>query len=212
MEQLNDREPIAWEDWPRKPVFDFFSAMSDPFYSVTFTVDVTRLHRFTSARGLSFYYALVYLCTQAVDRVDAFHYTVRDGALFRLHRRSPSFTDLKPGAEQFHIVTMPGTGDIAAFCQAARARSLAQTAFICAEGESDALIYFSCLPWVELTALTNERDFDPDDAVPRIAWGRYVQTDGRLRLGLSMELNHRFVDGYHIGQFSTALQELMRAL
>lgn len=67
------------------------------------------------------------------------------------------------------------------------------------------LIYFTCLPWVELTALTNERNFDPDDTVPRIAWGKYRDEDGVKRLQMSLELNHRFMDGIHIGKFYETL-------
>jgi chloramphenicol O-acetyltransferase type A len=40
--------------------------------------------------------------------------------------------------------------------------------------ESDSLIYYSCLPWIELTAITNERDRNApdaaDDSIPRLAW------------------------------------------
>lgn len=204
--------PVAWETWPRRELFDFFSGMSNPFFSVTFSVDVTNLHRFAKENGVSFYYALVYLCTQAIDRVEAFHYTVRGGALYRLETRCPSFTDLKPGAEQFHIVTIPCEGDILDFCRAAKRESGAQTCFIRADVDSDALIYFSCLPWVPLTALTNERDFDADDAIPRVAWGKFIEQDGRKTLGLSLELNHRFTDGLHIGQFYKALCERIAAL
>ena len=65
---------------------------------------------------------------------------------------------------------------------------------------------------MELTSLTNERDFDPDDAIPRIAWGRYVPRDGRLMLGMSMEVNHRFIDGLHIGRFAQALESAISKL
>lgn len=207
-----DRQPVAWENWNRKAVFDFFSGMSYPFYSVTFTVDVTKLYRFTKENGISFYYALIYLCTQAVNRIDAFQYVLNEGALFRLHHRSPSFTDLKKGSEQFHIVTMPCEGGIVDFCRAAREKSAAQTDFISASAESDALIYFSCLPWLEITALTNERDFDKDDTIPRIVWGRYVEVDGRKKLNMSVEANHRFTDGYHLGQFHAVLTERIESL
>lgn len=33
-----------------------------------------------------------------------------------LDERIPSLTDLKPGSEQFHIVTLPKVGGIAEFC------------------------------------------------------------------------------------------------
>ena len=44
--------------------------------------------------------------------------------------------------------------------------------------------------------------FHPDDAIPRVAWGRFVDDgSGRKVLGMSLEVNHRFIDGYHISQF-----------
>lgn len=197
--------------WPRRELFDFFSPMSQPFFSVTFRQDVTRLYAFARENRLSFYHSLVYLCTRAVNQVEAFRYALRGEELVLFDRRNPSFTDLKPGAENFHIVTLSCEGDIRSFCAAAGARSAAQTSFLDQEDSLD-LIYFTCLPWVELTALTNERDFDPNDAVPRIAWGKYAQEGDRKVLHISMELNHRFVDGLHVGRFHETLSEMIEAL
>lgn len=192
------------EFWQRKELFDFFSSVSNPFYSVTFRLDVTRLYEFAKEQRLSFYYSLIYLSTNAINSVEAFRYALDGGEPVLLDRRCPSFTDLNPGAENFHIVTMPCDGSIQDFCHAARERSRTQKTFLNQEDTSD-LIYFSCLPWVELTSLTNERDFDPDDAVPRIAWGKYYNDGSQKILHMSMELNHRFVDGLHIGRFYEAL-------
>ena len=203
---------IDMATWPRRGIYDYFSGVSNPFYSVTVQLDVTGLASWARREGLSFYYALVYLCTQAVNQTVAFRYDIREGQVALLDRREPSFTDLKPGAELFHIVTMPAGEDIRAFCREARQKSRAQEVFLDMAAEAGPLIYFSCLPWVELTALTNERDFDRDDTVPRIAWGRYVEQNGRLKLGLSLEVNHRFIDGLHIGQFVRALEGLIAAL
>lgn len=198
--------------WSRREIFDFFSKISNPFYSVTFNVDVTEVYAYAKRSGLSFYYALVYLVTKAVNSVEAFQYGIVDGELVLFDERSPSFTDLKKGSESFHIVTMPCEGNIAEFCQDAKRRSAEQTTFLSTDKESADLIYFSCLPWVELTALTNERDFDPDDAIPRISWGKFHERDGRKILGMSLELNHRFTDGVHIGKFADALQKLISEL
>lgn len=198
--------------WSRREIFDFFSKISNPFYSVTFNVDVTEVYAYAKRSGLSFYYALVYLVTKAVNSVEAFRYGIVDGELVLFDERSQSFTDLKKGSESFHIVTMPCEGNIAEFCQDAKRRSTEQTTFLSTDKESADLIYFSCLPWVELTALTNERDFDPDDAIPRISWGKFHERDGRKILGMSLELNHRFTDGVHIGKFADALQNLIEQL
>lgn len=205
--------PIDYENWPRRELFEFFSAMSQPFYSVAFRVDVTRLYDYVKPRGLSFYYALIYLCTRAINSVEAFRVSIEGGKPALLPARAPSFTDMKKGAECFQIVTMPEEpGTLEDFCRAAADKSRAQQSFIDGSAESDALIYFSCLPWVDITALTNERDFDKNDSVPRIAWGRYTEENGKKTLGLSLEVNHRLIDGLHIGRFAQELERLISGL
>ena len=42
-------QKIDLASWPRAELFRFFSAVSHPFYSVTFRVDVTNLHAYTKA-------------------------------------------------------------------------------------------------------------------------------------------------------------------
>ncbi len=205
-------QKIDLATWPRREAYEHFSARSNPFFSVTFPVDVTNLYNYTKARGVSFYYALVYLSTQAVNQVEAFRYSLSGGEIVLLDKRNPSFTDLNPGSDQFHIVTLPLEGSLTDFCEAARAKSRAQTAFLVPASESADLIYYSSVPWFDITSLTNERDFDPDDTVPRIAWGRYVETHGRKKLHVSMELNHRFVDGLHIGRYYETLTALIESL
>ena len=40
--------------WSRAELFDFFSTVDHPFYSTTFRVDVTQLHKYTKSHGISF--------------------------------------------------------------------------------------------------------------------------------------------------------------
>ncbi len=207
---------ISYENWERRDVYEFFSGLSNPFYMVTFRQDVTDLYRYTKAHGISFYEGMIWACTEAVNRVPAFRISIRNGKLEELERRDPSFTDLKPGSEQFHVVTMEHIPDIDRFCREAARVSREQKTFIDLTKETDALIYYSCLPWVELTALTNERDLASpgvlDDSIPRIAWGKYSEENGRKILGLSMDVNHRFIDGFHIGKFAEELKACIKKL
>ena len=202
--------------WERREIFDFFSGSSNPFYMVTFRQNVTKLVQYTKQNHISFYYALVYLCTKAINSVPAFHYVIRQSDVYCLPERSPSFTDLKKGSELFHIVTMPCAGSMIDFCEQAGERSRKQSVFIDTDMESDALIFFSCIPWVDMTALTNERDWSSqeakDDSIPRIAWGKYVKAGDQLELGMSIEVNHRLIDGIHIGQFAEALTRSIEEL
>jgi len=205
-------QTVDLESWPRREIYEFFSPLANPFYSVTFRLDVTELYRYVKEKGLSFYYSLIWLCTRAVNRTEAFSYAISEGRVVKLDERWPSFTDLKKDVETFHIVTMPCEGSMAEFCAAARLKSQTQDFFLDYSQEGEALIFFSCLPWMDVTALTNERDGNVDDAVPRIAWGKMVEENGRRTLGLSIEVNHRFIDGLHIGQFARELERSIREI
>ena len=202
-------QKVNLETWGRRELFEFFGGVSNPYYMVTFRQDVTKLYHYVKAHKLSFYYTMVYCCTRALNQVDAFRYVIRQGAVYRLEERIPSFTDLKQGSEQFHIVTMPCRGSAEEFSEAAGIRSRCQKTFLDQEAETDGLIYFSCLPWVDLTAMTNERDLQApnarEDSIPRLAWGKYRKTGDQVELGLSVEVNHRLIDGLHIGRFAQAL-------
>lgn len=198
--------------WPRKEIFEFFSATERPFYSVGFRMDVSPARRWAKARGLSFYYAMVWLVTEAMNRVEAFRYTIDEGKVWLLPRREPSFTDMKPGAEFFHICTMDIRGGIEDFCAEAKARSGSQSGFINYSGEKPNLIYISCLPWLDLTGLTNEGELAKDDCIPRVSWGKFVPEGDKLMMGFSVEVNHRFVDGADIGRFTAELEKLMNEL
>lgn len=204
---------IDYESWERRELFEFFSNVSHPFYSVTFNLDVTKLYNYTHARGLSFYYALSYLVTKAVNSVENFRYAVEDGEIVLFDELLCSFTDMRKGSDSFYIVTMPPfSGSLDDFCAAAKKKAESQKEFINMDSEGKNLIFISCLPWVELTGLTNERNFDRDDNVPRIAWGKYRDDNGRKTLGMSVELNHRFCDGVHIGKFAAELERLISEL
>ncbi len=206
----------SMETWERREAYKYFSSFSNPFYMVSFRLDVTDLYRFTKSSGLSFYTGMVWACTEALNSVDAFHLAIRNGNVVRLPRRDPSFTALRPGAEQFHIVTMEHMADIGSFSREADRLSKNQTAFLESEKETDNLIYYSCLPWIDLTALTQERDLSAhgalDDSIPRLTWGKYTEENGRKTLGLSMEVNHRLIDGIHIGRFAERFMEITAQL
>ncbi len=199
--------------WPRRNAYKFFSACDYPFYAVTIPIDVTQVKNTAKAQGLSFYHLMIWLCTKAVNSVPEFLLRIRGRSIVQLDQTNPSFTSLKPGAESFQIITVPWKEDVQTFCREAKACAETQTAFIQQEKETDRLIYFSCTPWFDFTALTNEHNFDKDDTIPRIAWGRYYEEQGRLWVHMSIEVNHRTIDGFHIGQLKEAIdREITRLI
>lgn len=207
---------IDMNTWKRKEIYDFFSKISNPFYMISFTIDVTEIKMFTKRNNCSFYYALIFLCTKAMSCIENFQYVCIDNKVYLIDERIPSFTDRKHDSEYFHITNVPTGNDIIEFCKRAREISGKQESFIDLSQENNNLVYFSCFPTLRLTALTNEFDIlnsnHPSDNVPRIAWGKYENRNDRLELTISLEVNHRFIDGVHIEKFYAELTKMIENL
>ena len=195
------------ETWPRRQIYELFSGCDWPFYALSFPLDVTNLRAYTKKEGLSFYYTLCWLLTKGMEQQEAFLTRIRQGTLYVMDELLPSCTDMTPGEETFRFLTLPAGPSPDDFCR--RARALRQTQegmFDAALEARDDVIYFSCLPWLPVLSMTNERRTDPDDCIPRVGWGQYQEQGGRLILPICLEVNHRTVDGLHIGKLCQWIQ------
>ena len=198
---------IDLQTWARRNVYGLFSDCDWPFYQVSFPLDVTNLRAYTKKEGLSFYYTLAWLLTKGMEQQEAFCIRIREGRLFVMDELIPSCTVLSPGEEAFRILSLPAGDTIADFSRRTNALNAAQKTLLDPNMESrDDLIYFSCLPWLPVLSLTNERRVDPDDCIPRVGWGKYQEQSGRLTLPICLEVNHRTVDGLHIGRLYEYVQ------
>lgn len=193
--------------WNRKEIFDTFSHIDYPFYSVTIPMDVTNVKTLAKQESLSFYHLMIWVCSKAIQTVPEFQMRIRGNDVVLLDTTHPSFTSMKKGCESFQIINMPWNRDYASFCLEAKKRSETQQYFLNTEEETDHYIYFSCTPWFDFTSLSNEHNFDKDDSIPRLAWGKYYEENNRLMVHLSIEVNHRLIDGFHIGKLKEAIDQ-----
>lgn len=211
------RKEIDVNHWSRKQHFEYYSKISTPHYCVAFNIDITNLLRFTREHHISFYYSLIYLCTQSLNAIDEFLLEIEDNRVYKVDRRIPCFTDLKKGATEFHMVSLPCEGDITEFAAAARRESMEHPQTPEAMDRSgEPKIIYSCIPWADITMCSNERDYnDPklkDDTAPILVWGKYTEHDGRYLINMTLDVNHRLIDGYFVGQFVQKLDERIAAL
>jgi len=141
------RHEIDINHWERKEHFEFYSQIATPHYCVAFNIDVTKLLAFTRKNKVSFYYSLIYLCTQAINEIDEFLLETENNRVFKIDRRVPCFTDLKKGATGFHMVCLPCEGDMAEFARNAREESTNNPLSVYAlEGLRESQIIYSCIP------------------------------------------------------------------
>lgn len=205
---------INLETWNRKEHFKFFSQIVFPFYSISSTIDVTKFYAYVKERNISFYYGMIFLCAKVMNQIDAFRYRIREGKVYLIDEMIPSFTDLKAGSELFQITNVMLTDTMSTYSQACKkAVSSQKTYFPSPEDEMrDDFIYFSSVPWISFTSVTHEMDINKDDSIPRITFGKYEKTNIKISMPISLQCNHRLVDGLHVGQFIKALVAVIKDL
>lgn len=202
-------KPIDIENWDRREIYEFYSGKRLPHYTVAANVDVTKLLEYKRRNGVSFYLSLVYLVTEALNGIDNFHLRVVDGRVVRFDRIETNFTHKSAEEQLFHCYTAPFEGTLLEYVGKTSGVIVGQKTFFGGLGDIDNVVYCSCAPTLDATAITNPGMENPDDAIPRVNWGRYVECDGHWKLNISFTANHRFIDGYHIGLFFQRLQQLI---
>ena len=48
-------------------------------------------------------------------------------------------------------------------------------------------------------------NLNKEDSIPRVSWGKYYKKSSRIVLPFNIQVNHRLVDGIHIGMFYSKL-------
>ncbi len=219
-------EKIDLSTWSRRAQWEHFSEMGFPFYHVSFYADVTAVRDWAVLHETSFYYAMCYLVTASMNDVENFRYRIRGGEVWLIDRCHPCMTVMRPGSTDFQNLTCRMQPDIGAFCRRASMlwqRECAQPRheedFFVGDTDipQDEVCFLTSLPWIHTTEISSERSLDPDDSIPCAGWGRYrnkFRTDRResLRLNITVDVNHRLIDGWHIGAFARRLEERIAAL
>lgn len=201
---------IDLETWPRRSQFAFFRGVANPHFSLTASIDATRLVEDLKPKGVSLFNAALFAIMAAANGVPELRTRFRGDRVIE-HEVVHASVTVPIEDERFAFCEIEFSPDWPAFdarCRQAVADAKRQTVLEDRVAQRDDWIYLSCLPWVAFTAMTNPTN-GPDDCTPRIAWGKFERQDGRWRLPVGVEAHHALVDGLHVGKF---YQELARRL
>ena len=209
---LQKYETIDLSTWERRELYEHFTKLRMPHYEVAAMIDVTPLVEYTRRQQISFYLGMIYLATQSVNHIKNFRYRIVEGKVVLYEQILPNFTHKKKDEDLFRYHTTNLTGSIDEFARTTAAAIDKQQTLFGGLEHTPNLVYYSCLPWLETTAITNPGMENPDDAITRINWGKYTEREGRKMLNVMVTANHRFIDGYHIALFINDLQERINLL
>ena len=204
-------EYINMEKWDRKEHFEFFYRMDYPQYNICANIDITKFLAYVKKKQLLFYYAMIYSSTFVANQIINFRYRIRKGKVILHDIVHPSFTDIKDQKKLFKLVNVKMENDIFDFTKKAADQARKQKEYFTLNDHvrRDDLIYITCLPWISFTHISHTILLNKDDSVPRISWGKYFTENNKVLLPFSVQVNHALVDGLHVGQYFSQLQDFI---
>lgn len=201
--------------WSRRDAFAFFRGFDKPFFNVCVRLDVARLkqvlERAGRPAGLSL--SCYWLALRLANEQQPFRLRF-EGERVRVHDVvDGSSTVLREDGESFGFANFDYAADFMRFAvdagAAIRAARRDPTDF---EPRPDdvARLHFTTLPWLHFTSFSHarlwRRDGQPEDAVPKLAFGRADADGPRLWMPMSVEVHHALMDGVHVGRFVQAFE------
>jgi len=200
------------DTWPRKEHFEFFSSFQEPFFGIVVTIDCTKAYTAAKQQGIPFFLYYLHKTLTAVNSVEAFKYRIANGEVL-IHDTIDASATLTRDNNTFGFSLIPYHENVATFVTNAQKeieRVRNTPGLFTRTFDSDNLIHFSALPWVNFTSLSHARNYTFPDSCPKISVGKMVaDVNGNRIMPVSVHVHHGLMDGYHTGLFFDALQLAM---
>ncbi|MEA5059563.1 Chloramphenicol acetyltransferase [bioreactor metagenome] len=197
---------LDMDRYPRKEHFAYYLSMGYPYVGVTANVDITAFLANIKETREPFFLNMLYEVAAAANAVPEFRQRILNGRIITYSICQTSHTVLRENGTFAYCRLACDKPKPEFLPYALEAQEKAKTSGDIQEDpeQSRDLLFISCLPWISYTSLTQAVPF-PADSNPRISWGKYFKSEGRILLPLSVLAHHALVDGKHIGDFYSLL-------
>jgi chloramphenicol O-acetyltransferase type A len=199
-------------NWPRKEHFHFFRQFEEPFFGATVEIDCTTAYENSKKLGSSFFIYYLHKTLVAVNTIESFRYRISEDKIYINERIDASATiGRADGTFGFSLIEYDLS--FAVFKQNALTeieRIQKSTGLFTRTFETDNVIHFSAIPWVNFTSLSHARTYSIPDSCPKISFGKMIVSEnGKRTMPMSVHVHHGLMDGMHLGQFVDYFQEIM---
>jgi len=196
--------------WNRKEQFHFFKQFDDPYFAVTVDLDVTNALDYSKKHHFSFFTLYLHACMKAINSVENFKYRIHDEKVIIHDVIHASATILREN-NTFGCSFINYDDDFKQFnknFEAEKERILTTTNLF-PEQNTDDCIYCSAMTWFNFSGHKEPLFGVKKESVPKLAFGKYVEKNGKLMMPVAIAVNHALVDGYHVGLFIEAFQKAL---
>ncbi len=204
------KQKLDLTTWNRKEHFLFFKQMGEPFYGITTSIDCTKAYAKAKELGVTFFSYYLHKTLSAVNAIENFRYRIIEDEVYVFDVIDASATVMREDTT-FGFSYMPFSEEIIGFAKTVQTEieRIQSTTGVFTREYPENLIHFSALPWINFSSLSHARSFTWPDSCPKISYGKLLDENGIKSMPISIHVHHGLVDGYHVGLFLDALQQLM---
>lgn len=198
------------QDWNRKDHFAFFKQFEEPFFGITVELDCTNTYEKAKATGASFFLSYLHHTLKAANQTEAFRYRILNDQVWVYDTIHASPTINRPDGS-FGFSYMNYEEDFEAFARGAETeiQRVRQTTGLVPAVSGENVIHFSSLPWLSFTSISHARSFSFNDSIPKIAFGKAREINGRRMMSVSVHVHHALMDGFHVAEMLGRLENLL---
>jgi chloramphenicol O-acetyltransferase type A len=151
---------------------------------------------------------MIFFTSKIANNITEFKYRMEGDKVAQYDFIHPSFTFLTQ-SEVFSFCNVDYTDDFSCFLKRVEEKIELLNGKVDIEDEPnrDDRIFMTSIPWVSFTSVTHPINLSSVDSIPRIAWGKYFEENGKLKLPVSVQVNHSMMDGLHVGRYFSLLQD-----
>jgi chloramphenicol O-acetyltransferase type A len=201
------------ETWNRKQHFEHFKELLDPYFAVTVDVDVTISYKVSKEKNRPFFVTYLHACMKAINSIENFKYRITEDDKVRIHDVIHASATIMRPDNTFEFSLIHFSENFNKFHQnfnKEKKRILNSTELF-PPINLDNCVYCSALPWVHFTGHKEPKN-SLNDSVTRLAFGKFIEKDNRLKMPVSITVNHALIDGHHVGLFFEKYQKSLDSI
>lgn len=198
------------DSWNRKEHFQHFNQLADPYFGVTVDVDVTDAFAFSKKNSISFFVVYLHACMTAINRIENFKYRLVANDKIVIHDVINASATIIREDTTFGFSYINFSKDLEVFYQNFKAEKerILNSTNLYPPVNSEDCIYCSAMPWINFSG--HKEPFKGiKESVPKLAFGKCIEKQGRLQMPVAILVNHALMDGYHVGLFFKEYQKAL---
>jgi chloramphenicol O-acetyltransferase type A len=201
---------IDIQNWSRKDYYTYFGSFDDPFFGVVVNVDCTAAYDYCKKHGVSFFLYYMYESIKAVNMVENFRLRLIDGEIYLFDLVHPS-TTVGREDNSFGFALFEYKDTFEAFAINAKERIAEVQTYEGLRIEENTsrvdVVHCTTVPWFSFTGVKHEKSIRNGDSIPKFAYSKFFEQEGRKLLPVSINAHHGLVDGYHVARYLELFQE-----